>query len=630
MGFSAAIRRDTRTGLGMLPEVDLDICRRINDLAADPGIMEQAVEAVCGAISERRKIYVYGCGATGRLAKQAESAFWRPFWKKLKASALWGKLAGQFPADIPDLLIGEMTGGDRALVSSLEGFEDLELIGRLQLADRGIRRGDVVIAVTEGGETSSVIGTILAAASQYGQPDEATMNEARRNLYYFYNNPDDLLLAFDRSRSVLMNSGITKLNLTTGPQALAGSTRMQATTIGTFVLGAIIEEALSRCLKEFLSQEEMAGIGLKMDLTLRERLLSFIPVRESVDRTLEPLTRLTDLEAATYRAGHFSTYFAGRALTTVFTDSTERSPTFRLTPLDPVTGPVRKSWIQVWTGAASGKDAWNTLLGRDFRGMDESFYRPAFEKEIGDAWLKEAALRSLSRAGTGQSQLYDLSFSAFNRDKRSPGPGDLCLAVCLDDETGQLSRPESAFSRFLGFAREKGAVTVILCVRDASMPVRQAPSNADLLIELIVNDLQDPIGFRQQVALKMLLNAHSTAVMALLGRVTGNTMTSVSPGNLKLTGRATHLIREHVNEALGRAGLIENEAAAGALTYAEANAVLFDCMEFYSGNENGQCAEVALCIVRILEAFRDNGFVSWKEADALLNRAGLEGYLAGF
>ena len=54
----------------------------------------------------------------------------------------------------------------------------------------------------------------------------------------------------------------------------------------------------------------------------------------------------------------------------------------------------------------------------------------------------------------------------------------------------------------------------------------------------------------QFVALKMLLNAHSTAVMAGLGRLVGNTMTNVSPSNLKLLGRATNLIRMHVNQAL--------------------------------------------------------------------------------
>lgn len=31
-----------------------------------------------------RRLYVYGCGATGRLAKQMETTFWRPFWTKLE------------------------------------------------------------------------------------------------------------------------------------------------------------------------------------------------------------------------------------------------------------------------------------------------------------------------------------------------------------------------------------------------------------------------------------------------------------------------------------------------------------------------------------------------------------------
>jgi len=48
----------------------------------------------------------------------------------------------------------------------------------------------------------------------------------------------------------------------------------------------------------------------------------------------------------------------------------------------------------------------------------------------------------------------------------------------------------------------------------------------------------------------MLLNAHSTAMMAKLGRVTGNTMTNVNPSNLKLVGRATFLIMSHVNDII--------------------------------------------------------------------------------
>jgi hypothetical protein len=110
-------------------------------------------KAVTNAILNHNKVYVYGCGATGRLAKQMESTFWRPFWTivQQKHLSIWAKIQSQIGSDIADRCIGEMTGADRALISSLEGFEDLQLIGRLQLKQHGVQKGDTVICVTEGG-----------------------------------------------------------------------------------------------------------------------------------------------------------------------------------------------------------------------------------------------------------------------------------------------------------------------------------------------------------------------------------------------------------------------------------------------------------------------------------------------
>ena len=76
---------------------------------------------------------------------------------------MWEKVSKIVGENISDKVIGELTGGDRALVNALEGFEDLQVIGQLQLQENHVNRGDIVMSVTEGGETSSVIGTILAA-----------------------------------------------------------------------------------------------------------------------------------------------------------------------------------------------------------------------------------------------------------------------------------------------------------------------------------------------------------------------------------------------------------------------------------------------------------------------------------
>jgi len=631
--LSFAIQSDVEAGLGMLLSVDQDISRKLDSLVENPAALEQAVRAVAGAVMEGHRIYVYGCGATGRLAKQLESSFWRPFWRKVKERDSWRRLQPYLPGDIENRLIGEMTGADRALVSSLEGFEDLQLIGKLQLEDHGVNRGDVVICVTEGGETSSVIGTVLAALRQYGSLDEALREEARNHLYFVYNNPDELLRPFERSASVLENPAITKINLTTGPQGITGSTRLQATTSETFLIGAILEEAAARLLREHLSPGELGALGFGEPLTLAERIAAFDRVQKAVAACVPDLARLTELEADTYRRGGFATYFARSALITVFIDNTERSPTFRLFPLDRVQDAIRRCWVQVWTEAADLREAWSNFLGRPFKGLRESFYKSAFERKVADPYLREAALRSLTHAGDDQALSYDFSFSPSNVDRRGPRPGDLGVLVLLDEEIGELDRPDSSFNRFIRLCREREArlAAVVVARRnqaDDAHRLRRRFGEGEVLVEAFLDADDDPLTLRRQIALKMILNAHSTGTMAMLGRVIGNTMTNVSPSNLKLIGRATYLIMTHVNDTLKQPEWVAAHGSAGELTFAESSAVLFDAMEYVRSREMGQTAEVALSIIRILEAFRRRGPVNWDDAATIHTNEGLARYLA--
>jgi N-acetylmuramic acid 6-phosphate (MurNAc-6-P) etherase len=387
--LSKRIQKDCESGLRLLFSVDEDIEQKLQSLARKKETLEQAAQAVEKALLSRQKIYVYGCGATGRLAKQMESTFWRPFWQNArKKRRIWSKIQRNLGEDIENQLIGEMTGGDRALISSLEGFEDLLLIGRLQLEDRKVEKGDVVICVTEGGETSSVIGTILAALDQWRAAESYDPEETKKKLYFIYNNPDDRLRPFDRSRRILDEPGVTRINLTTGPQSITGSTRMQATTIETFVVANILQQAVDRTLRKFLSKKEMAALGFKSELQLEDKLNDFSNILRQVKLSLPAIAKFTELEAQTYETGNYSTYFAQKGLITVFIDSTERSPTFRLFPLDTVKEPKRKCWIQVWTPAADLQDAWQAFLGRPFRGLSPEFYKKPFEREIDDRYLK--------------------------------------------------------------------------------------------------------------------------------------------------------------------------------------------------------------------------------------------------
>ena len=642
------VREDTLAGLKMLSSVDDDIRARMDELAAAPDALEQAARAVEEAIRSGRKIYVYGCGATGRLAKQMESTFWRPFWRKVEADrTIWRKLRGRIPAGIEGALIGEMTGADRALISSLEGFEDLQLIGRLQLRDRGIARDDIVICVTEGGETSSVIGTVLAALDQWrAEPGAGGAEESRKRLYFVYNNPDDRLMPFERSRSVITEPGITKINLATGPQAITGSTRMQATTIETYVVAAIVETAVGRALGRTLGRREMARLGFAageegQGAGVAAKLREFGAVLDGARAALPGLAALTDIESAAYAAGRFSTYYAEKGLITVFIDSTERSPTFRLYPLDTVNEPKRRCWIQVWTKAGTPAEAWRAFLGRPFRGLAAETYRRPFEAKVEDPYLRRAALESLKRAGDDQAGLYDFSLSKANRDRRGPKKGDVCVLVAMSPEESEFERPASSFVEVLRLAGEGGADAGVLLVTnrppkdfpklEASVRRRWTGKAGRLVVVPVhVRTPGDPFGIRQQMAAKMLLNAHSTAVMAKLGKVVGNTMTNVSPSNLKLIGRATYLIQSHVNDVLARPEWVRANGAREPVSYGEANAVLYDSIAYLKDRqaEAGQTAEVALSIIRLLESLRQKRGIDRAEALGIVRTVGLSDYLA--
>ena len=149
------------------------------------------------------RIVFSGCGATGRLSILLES-MWRTFC---------------FEAQRPEYenaLASIMTGGDFALMKSVEAFEDYQNFGRQQVAELAMGPDDMLVAITEGGETSSVIGKAKEAA------------ERGCAVYLMYNNPTALLREkLVRCREVIDDPRITLLDLGCGPMALAGSTRMQ-------------------------------------------------------------------------------------------------------------------------------------------------------------------------------------------------------------------------------------------------------------------------------------------------------------------------------------------------------------------------------------------------------------------
>jgi N-acetylmuramic acid 6-phosphate etherase len=414
---------------------------------------------------------------------------------------------------------------------------------------------------------------------------------------------------------------------------------MQATTIETFVVGNILQQALDRTLRKFLSRKEMAALGFKSELRLEDKLKEFSYILGQVKANLSDIAKFTELEALTYMTENFSTYFAQKGLITVFIDSTERSPTFRLFPLDTVKEAKRKSWIQVWTPAADLQDAWQAFLGRPFRGLSPEFYRKPFEEEIDDFYLKRAALESLKNAGNNQQFLYDFSFADFNLKNREPTRGDLGVAVLISPEEGGLGKKTSDFRKFIDLFSKNGAGVAIILITDQSSKkitklIRKIPDfgaeGKNSLVVVNIDRKNDPLGINQRIALKILLNAHSTGVMARLGKVIGNTMTNVSPSNLKLIGRATYLVQSHVNDVLSHPNWVRLHGIQRQISYGEANAVLFDAIDYLKDKkkEAGQTAEVAFSIIRILESFRLKEGLIRSKTLSMVKETGLSQYLS--
>src|SRR5262249_42904533 len=131
---------------------------------------------------------------------------------------------------------------------------------------------------------------------------------------------------------------------------------------------------------------------------------------------------------------------------------------------------------------------------------------------------------------------------------RPDGPGTSAIAVIGDDDVRQLATDGSIGSA-LGAARARGAATgaIVLGSRQRIEDARAqliAIDPACAIAPLAVPASGLLLDGVTRLALKMLLNASSTATMVRMGRVMGNFMIWVSPTNMKLIDRATRYVQK--------------------------------------------------------------------------------------
>lgn len=212
-----------------------------------------AIERTAERLHQGGRLFYIGAGTSGRLgvldAAECPPTFCTP----------------------PELVQGIIAGGAGALLRSSEGLEDLAEDGESAIAQRQITQLDVVVGITAGGTTPYVQGALKAARQ-------------RGALTVF--------IACVPAEQVYFDADID-IRLLTGPEILAGSTRLKAGTATKLALNML-----------------STGVMVKLGKVYGNRMVDVAVTNQKLrDRALRILQDLTGLsrEAAGFLLEHSGT-----------------------------------------------------------------------------------------------------------------------------------------------------------------------------------------------------------------------------------------------------------------------------------------------------------------------------------
>ncbi len=506
--FARSIQADPSAGIAQLLLVDgelTSVARRAalsREIDALIAALHRVATATATPSDRLPRVCFSGCGSTGRLAIALEEMWRFAFDTGTVADAEMEQSARA------DQACSIMTGGDRALIRSVENFEDYRAFGARQVADLKLAEGDILVAVSEGGETSSVIGTV----------EEALRRGC--TVFFIFNNPRELLIEqIERSRRIIEDPRVTDIDLFSGPMALSGSTRMQATTIEMLVLGIALEEALvtARPPDPATAHRQQARLD-RVDAFAR------LVLSLSRDSNRETMARLASDEADLYTQGGLVTYIAGDFLLDIFSDTTERSPTFMLPPFRPSDDQESPlSWSFAKDPRYNTQEAWLRMLRREPRGISwtEEDYRSM--NAPSDIAAKPPTLDA--------AEIYRYAIGREADPSRWSTRKSLALWVDVDGSLDGYDLPvEEAYSE-----RRVVAITT------TDSPARVV-SGAQYKLQPEV--APSPIRLFHHLAMKLIFNTVSTGSMGMLGRIRENWMIQVDPTNKKLVDRGSRIISQ--------------------------------------------------------------------------------------
>ena len=166
----------------------------------------RAVDAIVKSFRNGRRLFYVGAGTSGRLA----------FLDAAECPPTFGTP--------PKMVQAIIAGGSRAVRGAVEGAEDSAENGARDLRKAGVKRGDAVVGLAASGSTPYVLGALQFAKKCGAAAIGVTSNP----------------------KSPLARAADIAIVPDTGPEAIAGSTRLKAGTAQKMVLNLLSTASMVR------------------------------------------------------------------------------------------------------------------------------------------------------------------------------------------------------------------------------------------------------------------------------------------------------------------------------------------------------------------------------------------------
>lgn len=289
--------------------IELEAINNLKQYIPDIQYLETSISR---CISDNNKVFLVGCGASGRLA--------------MLLKCLWESYNPQKAK----MVVCVAAAGDTSLVRSVEQFEDKPEFGIKQLLQQGFTSNDLLIGLSASGESPFILSAV-----------EYALAHSQYKPFLIFNNSKSSLL--ERHNSHILTQ-VNTLALDVGPMALTGSTRLQATTAMHIAVG------IALC---------------KPNTNISHELDQIVNIISSID--LNQLSQITHHEADLLQKNEYILYQTNNQILglSILADTTERAPTFNLTPYENNPESIFSPFYLSIKNTHSASEAWRFLLGDD-------------------------------------------------------------------------------------------------------------------------------------------------------------------------------------------------------------------------------------------------------------------------